>query len=334
MSDGAPRAYPATIDAVSVYGQEPEARLLAQIVSKLEYRSAIDVGAERGAFVDALLNGGAHEVYAVEPEPTNVMFLRQRFGGDPRVTVHDCAVSSADGELTLHLSSDPDGAALSFGHTVLERPDTDEISWHDVVAVNGRSLASMVQAGEIPQRVGILKIDTEGHDFAVISGMGNLDCDVIMAEHWLELPHSLGPCPWSIDNIVSTVSERGFSSFAFLSHRGELTILQWNDATVPEGSMGNLIFLHDRVLDRLLPTVLECASALAMNAVAIADTRARVAQERLGVIEDVRRERDIQAEAAAGRLAALEDVRRERDIQAEAAAERLAALEELERAEP
>lgn len=294
---------------MTIYHQEAEAALLARIVPQLDNRSAIDVGAERGAFVEALLAGGADKIHAFEPEPRNVESLRARYGDDPRVTVHPCAITNSDGGLDLHLSVDAEGAGLSFGHTVLERPDTNEIGWGDTIRVEARSLDSLVKAGDIPEHVGILKIDTEGHDFEVISGMGDLDCDIIMAEHWLELPQSLGPCPWSIDQIADAVSERGFSHFAFISHRGELTILQWDDATIPTGSMGNLVFFHDRVLDRALPLVLECASALAVNVIDVAEERALVGSERLTVIEELKRELAIQAEAAAERLAALEEMK-------------------------
>src|SRR5439155_14177406 len=179
------------------------------------------------------------------------------------------------------LSKHPSGNHLSFGHTVLERPDTDEIAWDGSISVGARSLGSLVEMSEIPQRVGLVKIDTEGHDFAVVNGLGALECDVIMLEHWVDLPLSLGPCPWTADDMVRVAAAHGFSQFAFLHHSGELTILQWDDATVPVGSMGNLFFIHDRVRDRLLPTLLAFASDLGMRVLEVADSRATVAAERL-----------------------------------------------------
>jgi FkbM family methyltransferase len=260
-----------TIGLVSLFGQEPEAWLLGAFLARLDHRSVIDVGAERGAFADALLRAGSEVVHVIEPEPDNAAFLRRRFTDDVRVTVHEYAASDADGELRLRKSVDPDGGPITFGHTVLERPDTDEIGWQETITVEARSLASLLDAGEIPSQVGILKIDTEGHDLAVISGMGRLEPEVVMVEHWTDLPHSLGTCPWTLEEVRSELRPRGFDHFAFIAHRREFVILQWDDGEVPPGHMGNLVFIHDRMVERLTPIVLEVASSLAIGAVEVGE---------------------------------------------------------------
>ena len=308
---------------MDLYGQEPEAGLLASFIPRLEYRSVIDVGAERGAFAEEMLRAGSDAVHMIEPEPGNVAFLREHFRDDTRVTVHACAVSDRDGQLRLHTSENPDGAPVTFGHTVLDRPDTDEIAWRETITVDARSLASLVEAGEIPARAGILKVDTEGHDLAVVAGMGaTLECDVVMVEHWSDLPHSLGPCPWSTEEMLSALRAHGFSDFAFIVHRGEFVILQWNDGVVPVGCMGNLVFLHDRVVEHFLPAVLACASSLAERAVALAEVQANEAHDRVVVIDELSRENDLLAKAAHERLAVIEDLTR-------TAEERLALINEL-----
>ena len=236
---------------MAVYGQDAEVDLLERFLTLLPVRSVIDVGAEQGSFVAAMLAAGAGEIHAIEPEPHNIEHLRQRFRGNASVTVHACAISNRDGELELHLSTDGSGGALPFGHTSLTRPSTNEIAWNETISVRSRSLASLVASGQIPNRVGILKVDTEGHDLNVLVGLGELDCDVIMTEHWIDLPSSLGPCPWTTAEMVAAVSARGFSHFAFVVHRGECTFVQWQDGRVPIDGYGNLVFVHDRVLARL-----------------------------------------------------------------------------------
>lgn len=275
---------------MDLYGQEPEAHLLRSFISRLDERTIIDVGAERGSFAEQMLEGGATEIHLIEPEPANAQHMRERFGDVAAVTVHEYAISDADASLVLHRSSDPSGGEVTFGHTLLERADTDEIAWRDTVEVEGRSLESLVAAGELPARVGILKIDTEGHDFAVVEGIGDLKADVVMVEHWSNLPHSLGECPWTIADLVSALGPRGFSHYAFIAHRGEFVVLQWDDATVQEGHMGNLLFLHDRIVDRLLPDVLECASELTSAAVGVGEMYADAAGARLLLIERLEEE--------------------------------------------
>jgi FkbM family methyltransferase len=280
-----------TIAPVKLYGQEPEVALIGAFLPKLENRTVIDVGGEQGTFAGEMLKAGADSLHVIEPEPHNVTTLRETLAADPRVTVHGIAASDADRTLELHVSTNPDGGPIPFGHTVLERPDTGEIAWRTTMTVEARSLESLIATGEIPSRVGVLKIDTEGHDDAVIAGIGPLDCDVLVVEHWVELPNSLGRCPWTLEEIAAPLRARGFSHFAFIQHRGEFTILTWDDGEIPPGHMGNIVFLHDRVVDRLLPEVLACASQLAVRSVLVGEMYATAAAERLDVIEQLEAQR-------------------------------------------
>jgi FkbM family methyltransferase len=284
---------------MDTYGQEPEITLLSRLVRHLGHRSMLDVGAEHGGVTDGMLAAGVEELHAFDPHPENVRVLRARFDGDARVNVHDYAVSDNDGTGALHLSSSPDGQQLSFGHTLLERSDTQEITWRETMTVARRSLASLISRGEIPTRTGILKIDTEGHDLAVVRGMGPMEADVVMVEHWTDLPNGLGMCPWSIEDMVGALQPRGFGHFAFIVHRGEFVTMKWDDGDVERGAMGNLVFLHDRVVERLLPDLLDCAAHLSDAAVRTGQMYMHAAKKRLALIDEL-------TEAAEARLRALE----------------------------
>jgi FkbM family methyltransferase len=146
---------------VQLYGQDAEARLLSDLLRDLPCRRVIDVGAERGDLAHELLQAGADELHAFEPHPKNIETLHTRFDDDSRVTIHESAVSDHDGYDQLHVSATPLGERLPFGHTLLERTDTDEITWDKTITVPLRSLGSLIDASELPKRVGILKIDTE-----------------------------------------------------------------------------------------------------------------------------------------------------------------------------
>ena len=274
---------------MDLYWQEPEVRLLTSLLPYLERRSVIDVGAERGALAERFLSGGADEVHVVEAEPVNVSVLRERFAGDARVVVHAYAVSDRDTQLTLHKAVDAAGAPVPYGHTVLERPGTGEIAWNETITVEARSLASLIETGDLPERVGVLKIDIEGHDLAAVRGMGRLDADVVMVEHWTDLPNSLGKCPWTAAEMTAELSRRGFSHFVLIRHVGEFAVLKWDDGELPAGEFGNLVFLHDRVAGVALPAVVNCAAACAESAIEILGSRLREVdsdrQERLEVID-------------------------------------------------
>jgi FkbM family methyltransferase len=301
---------------MELYGQEPEVQLLCALVRHLDRPILLDVGAERGEVAEALLDGGIEAAHLFEPHPANLSALRERFVEDLRLTVHPYAVSDASGVGDLRQSVDSDGAPLSFGHSLVNATDTDAIKWRGSIPVELRSLESLVETGEIPQRVGILKIDTEGNDLAVVRGMGALEPDVTMVEHWSDLPQGLGACPWMPEEMVEEMGARGFTHFVFLIHRDEFVTFKWDDGEVERGAMGNLVFLHDRILDRVLPDLLGFLAELSERAVAVGQRNMRAATERLGVIDGL-------VHTAEERLSLIEDLEA-------VAAERLAQIRGLE----
>lgn len=298
---------------MELYGQDAELRLLATLVARLDERSMIDVGAEQGSLSEGMLRAGIQRLHAIDPHPDNARALHARFDTDRRVEVHELAVGDADGSAELHVSSSPEGQQLSFGHTLLEREDTDEIIWTEAIDVTLRSLDSLISEGKLPRRVGILKIDTEGNDLAVVRGMGALDADVVMVEHWSDLPNGLGRCPWTAQELLLELEPRGFTHFAFVVHHGEFVTLKWDDGEIEQGAMGNLVFLHERVLPRLLFDFLDFAGRLAEEAVRVGQRYASAATQRLTLVNELEG-------IAVDRLAVIAELE-------QAAQERLVALE-------
>ncbi len=192
-----------------------------------------------------------------------------------------------------------------------------------------RSLASLIAAGEIPATTGILKIDTEGHDLAVVRGMGDIKADVVMVEHWTELPHGLGACPWTTEEMVGSLKMRGFGHFAFVVHRDDLVTMKWDDGEVERGAMGNLVFLHDRVVGRLMPDLLECAGALAEGAVRVGREYRDAARERETLVGELKRVADERLELIDKLKTAAEDRLRDLEITTQQLRERNAELESL-----
>jgi FkbM family methyltransferase len=270
---------------MGLYEQDPEARLLGALIRRLNARVAVDVGAECGALADAMLTAGVQELHAIEPHPENAAALRTRFADDRRVTVHECAASATDGRAELHVSRGSNNELISFGHTLRTPANTEEIRWSETVDVARRSLGSMVQTGELPAEATIVKIDTEGHDLSVVRGMGDLACDVVMVEHWSDLPLGLGVCPWPLEEMVEELRRRAFSHFVYIAHRGEFVSLEWDGARVDRGEMGNLVFVHDHVLELVMPDLLECASRLADSSIRVGQMYMAAAGERLALID-------------------------------------------------
>jgi hypothetical protein len=120
--------------------------------------------------------------------------------------------------------------------------------------------------------VGVLRSERAEDELAVAAGSGALDCDVVIVEQRGDLSRAIMERSWSTEDMAGALRPRGFSHYALIVHRGARTILQWDEGEVPSGSVGNLIFLHDRVLAEVLPDVLACASSLAQFVVDSAET--------------------------------------------------------------
>ena len=273
-------------NSADLHHQGIEVLALVRCCPHLQERTAVDVGAERGELAAALRRGGYERLWAYEAHPENAAELRGAFSEDDAVTVGEIAVSETDGEAMLHLAR-ANGAPTTLFHSLETFTETTDVSWHDQIAVPRRSLGSLARSGELPGRVGLVKIDTEGHDLAVVRGMGDLEADVIMVEHWVDLPKSVGRCPWDLGEILAELRPRGFADFAFIAHRPGADLVQWNDGSAETGDWGNLIFIHERVVDRLRPIFQQAANEAQFALETALRVERDAAQERLTALKQL-----------------------------------------------
>jgi FkbM family methyltransferase len=215
-------------------------RLLAESVAT---RCLVDVGAHHGTALRPFLSAGWH-VHAFEPIAANRRRLAENFPAHPRLDVRPEVVSDSDGTATLHLALHPDGSPHEFYHS-LERIGDDP--WHrkgEDLVVAAVTLDRLARHGEIPARVGFLKIDTEGHDLAVLRGAARLDCEVIGVEFWCD-GHALGRSPSPPGEMVRLLGERGYPHYLTVRHRGgSTTVLRSTLNGVGGADWGNILFFR------------------------------------------------------------------------------------------
>ncbi|MHB8626471.1 MAG: FkbM family methyltransferase [Aggregatilineales bacterium] len=268
------------------YHQETEIKFLQQLLEKLDNKIAIDVGAEKGSVTQALLDAGSQAIYAFEPFPTNVSALRQKYNDESRVKIFDFALGLRDETVNLHIAEDKTGQNGEVYHSLLAHADTPTIHWAGQIPVQCRSLASLLAQGLIPPNVGILKIDTEGNDLAILQGMGQLSSAVVMVEYWDDLPQTVGQTPYSIREVVEVMQPRGFSNFAVIKREDEVEIIQVNSARSHSGQWGNIVFIHDDVFARLAPLLYEAVVASQENVVNHALMFQTESKKRLALIDE------------------------------------------------
>lgn len=143
----------------------------------VQMRTVFDVGANVGQSVETYLAEFPDAtIHSFEPVPNTYAQLSNRFGGNPRVKLHQLAFGAEAGELRMTV---PEGYS-----------DTAFISDDGDIAVPVRTLDSFWT-----DRINMLKIDTEGHDLKVLEGGKGLLAqqliDVIQVEVGMSPRHHL-----------------------------------------------------------------------------------------------------------------------------------------------
>jgi FkbM family methyltransferase len=247
---------------IPMYEQDTDVRLLAALFERIPLKVAIDVGAERGGFSQAFLDRGAEAVYAVEPFPPNIAALRERFAVSPAVRILEMALGERDETAALHLIEDREAHNPSSYHSLVRSGETALLHNVGTLEVSCRTIGSLVEEGLLPPRAGILKIDAERNDFAILKGMGErFLAAVVMIEYWDDLPDAVGPKPFALSDVNRFLRARGYSHMAVIKRHDEFEIVEIdNDRTRP-GDWGNAIFLHESEFRSVPGEILEAAAA-------------------------------------------------------------------------
>jgi FkbM family methyltransferase len=238
---------------------EPELEVLPVLAANLSSKRALDVGANRGDFAAALRMAG-FEVDCFEPLPELAEELRHRFSGDPLVRVHEIACSNSGNFARLHEFSASDGNLDTTLYSTLDpHPSyTGLYSDHHTLVQTQRLDAFFPEGKDL--QVGLLKIDTEGHDLAVLDGAGEMRPEAIMVEFWHDqFIFNQGRTRNDLFNYRLKIDETHYN------HR----VLFWRGASAsecgvlfdaiaaPHASWGNILFLSDGRAFRVVKEFLE-----------------------------------------------------------------------------
>jgi FkbM family methyltransferase len=134
----------------------------------------IDCGANVGIISDVITRLGG-TCYAFEPEPGAAHILKMKFAGKPKFHLLPCAVSHKEGKVAFRSY----GTASHICHIVTDAAatvqDIDEnaAATFDVEAVRLTTFISRLLMEH--ERIFILKIDIEGHEYDVLDDLINTE---------------------------------------------------------------------------------------------------------------------------------------------------------------
>jgi FkbM family methyltransferase len=184
-------------------------------------------------------------VFAFEPVEENRKELRRRLGDHPRLKVRPEAVSDSCGPKVLYLAMHSDGRLHNYHHSLEQLGNNQDFHYGRAITVPAVTLDALVALGELPSEVGLLKIDTEGHDLAVLRGAGTLQAAAISVEFWCEGLYG-GRCPSPVEEMIRLLRQRGYHQYAAVVHQGSSVRLQWSSLEgLSAKTWGNLIFFRE-----------------------------------------------------------------------------------------
>jgi FkbM family methyltransferase len=246
--------YKPTIQTTEYGLLNPETGLINYLYSFLPSRVALDVGANVGEVTERLLETG-YLVHAFEPFPPVYENLLKKLNGRQNFRAHNIALGREDSSLELHVAADRSGSNRYKDFTQFSSLTTHsmpaDLVFTETVKVNVRSLSSLAARKEIPQEIGILKIDTEGYELPVIRGMGDLKPAVVLAEFWdVDFPFGASAAYNHLPSMVKEMRSRDYPWYIVLYRLyGSSDVCYY--ANRPESlpkSWGNVVFFQDFTL--------------------------------------------------------------------------------------
>lgn len=136
---------------------EPELALVAPLADPT--RTFLDVGANNGAYLEPAL-GRFAALYAVEPDPELADYLKTAFSG--QVTVLPLALSQQSGTMLFYLP-------YHDGRAVKTRGSLEPTANPGLEQATRTIEVATLDALDLPP-LGLVKIDVEGHELAVLEG--------------------------------------------------------------------------------------------------------------------------------------------------------------------
>jgi FkbM family methyltransferase len=199
---------------ISLSNSDPETRLMAYLYSYLPNRRAIDIGANIGDISEKLLESG-YEIYAFEPFPEVFEKLKHRFDSSNQFHSYPVAVGSIDETREFYLAQDKTEESVykdsALYNSLTKHSMPGDIVFVGSITVPVRSLESLHASGELPDDIGLVKVDTEGFDIEVLRGMGNYRYPVVVSEFWdAQFPFGLSEAYNRLDAMVGEMKTKGY----------------------------------------------------------------------------------------------------------------------------
>ncbi|MFA5792091.1 MAG: FkbM family methyltransferase [Candidatus Paceibacterota bacterium] len=243
--------------------QSFENRISKFLAERISVKNMIDVGAHTGTTLRYFLTN-SFNVYAFEPVEQNLSKLIENYKGFKNLFVFSEALSDSSGLKDFYLALDSDNTIHEFYHSLEKIPDDNYHKKGSVIKIKTASIDDLIKSGKIPDSIGYLKIDTEGHDLKVLEGASKLTCQVISIEYW-GTQHPLGISPSPPHKMMDLLERRGYKYCIVIKHTKEGVSFYSNRPRFDDDSWGNILFFNESNSE-LFKSTLEFCEGLSRRA--------------------------------------------------------------------
>jgi len=180
----------------------------------------IDVGANVGQFASALRYMGYRgDILSFEPIPRAYAALAHRMRGDRRWTGQQLAIGDSPGEATLNVMAET--VFSSFLNRVSCNVNPSD-TVRERLTVKVETLAHIIDAMNLARRLQytLLKSDTQGHDMAVLQGLGAYLQEIKLVQCELSSIPIYRDAPY-LTQVIDFLNGQSFKSVSFSPVNGD-----------------------------------------------------------------------------------------------------------------
>jgi FkbM family methyltransferase len=207
-------------------------RAVKVLAEPLDCRCVFDVGAHQGDMTDLFVKLFPHAtVVSFEPDPIAFEGLKRRFMHEPRVAAHNLALGETSGETHFHCGTARFTSSRFPRNTSGRRYYKSDYVMSEQFNVSMDTLDAFVTAESIAH-INLLKLDTQGGEFDILSGAQKLlsrgAIDIIVTEFFCIPHYEQAPL---LDEIWRLLRTRGYELFdLFPGPKGMNGQLRFGDA--------------------------------------------------------------------------------------------------------
>ena len=180
----------------------------------------IDVGGNIGQFASALRYIGYRgDILSFEPTPAAFTALALRMRNDKRWRGRQIAIGDHAGEAMLNVMAETEYSSF-LSPVTLNRDASDTL--HKRIRVEVRTLASIVDEMNLASRLPhtLLKSDTQGHEMAVLQGLGNYVEDIMLVQCEISSIRLYEGAPYMTE-VINFLNEHHLKSVSFAPVNGD-----------------------------------------------------------------------------------------------------------------